>query len=164
MSLYEPNVRADAVEPDAIPLDGPTEREARVPAADERCRGRNSERAQLIVDVVALRPLARDVAEVGTVERVAAGLRHEVERRTAAIGFAEPASHCQLDFLRTRGVVAVAGHAAAVERRADVHAVDLDRAFIAASAARREEDHVGRDTAVLDAVGLDAGGVARRFP
>ena len=119
---------------------------------------------QFIVHVVALRPLARDVAEVGTAERVATGLGNEVELRAAAVGFAESAGYRQLYFLRARRVVAVSGHAAAVEGRADVHAVDLHRAFIAAAATRREEDHVGGDTAVLDTVGLDARGDCQEIP
>ncbi len=83
-------------------------------------------------------------------------LGDEVELRTAAVGLAEAARHRELHFRGARGVVAVARHAAAVEGRADVHAVDLHGAFVAAAAARREEDHVGVGAAVLNAVGLNA--------
>ena len=145
-----------AVEPHLVLHDRPAHCEAGVPAADDGGRVRDAERFQLVVDVVALRPFTGDVAEVGAVERVAAGLGDEVERRAAAIGLAETARHGDLHFLGTAGVVAVAGDAAAVERRADVHAVDLHGAFVAAAAAGGKEDHVGGDAAVLDAVGLDA--------
>ena len=153
-----------AVEPHLVSHDRAAHREARVPAPNDRGRRRDSERSEFIVHVVALRPLAGDVAEVGTAECVATGLRNEVELRAAAIGFAQSAGHRQLHFLRARRVVAVSGDAATVEGRADVHAVDLHRAFVAASATRREEDHVGRDTAVLDAVGLDARGDCQEIP
>ena len=119
-------------------------------------RVRDAVRLQRIVHVVALRPLARQAAEIRPAERVAASLRNDVELRPAAIGLAEPARYRELHFLRVRRVVAVARHAAAVERRADVHAVDLDSALVAATTARGEEDHRRVDAAVLNAVGLNA--------
>ena len=45
-----------------------------------------------------------------------------------------------LDLLRVHEIVGEARDAAAAERRPDVHAVHLDRAFVAASAPRREEE------------------------
>ena len=65
---------------------------------------RNPVRAQRVVDVVALRPLAGEAAEVGPAEGVAARLGHEVELRPAAVGFAETAGHGELHFLRRSDV------------------------------------------------------------
>ncbi len=152
------------VEPHPVALDGPTHREAGIPVLDDLGRAGNAVRLQLVVDVVGLRPGPGQVAEVGAAERVAAGLGNDVELRPAAVGLAEPAGHGELHFLGVGGVVAVAGHAAAVEGRADVHAVDLHGALVAAAAARREEDHPRVDAAVLRAVGLNAGGDRQQVP
>ena len=111
---------------------------------------------QRVVDVVALRPLPGQAAEVGSAERIAARLGNDVELRPASIGLTEPARHSELHFLGVGRVVAVARHAAAIEGRADVHPVDLNRAFVAAATARGEEDHRRVDATVLRAVGLDA--------
>jgi hypothetical protein len=134
-NVRRPHRADNAVEPDAILPDRPAEREARIPAAHDRRGRRQPVRAQLVVEVVALRPLAGDAAEVGPAEHVAAGLGHDVELRAAAIGFAEPSRDGNLDFLRVAGVVAIARDAAAVEGGADVHPVNLDRALVAAAAA-----------------------------
>ena len=82
--------------------------------------------SQRVVDVVALRPFAGQAAEEGAVERIAARLGTMLNwgpPRSAS----PPARHSELHFLGVGRVVAVARYAAAVECRADVHPVDLDR-------------------------------------
>ena len=143
-------------EPQLVAHDRPAHREAGVPVLDEARDFAEAVAAQLVVEVVALRPLAGGAPERGAVEGVAAGLGHHVEGRAAAIHLAQAARHGDLDFRGVHRVVAEAGHAAAVEGRADVHAVDLHRAFVAAPAVRGEEHHRGVG-AVVEAVVLDTG-------
>src|SRR6185369_6652330 len=114
-----------AVEPHAVALDRAAHGHAAVPAANDRRGVRDAVRAQRVVHVVALRPLAGDVAEERASVGVATGLGHQVERGAATIGLAEAAGHRHLHFGRPLRVVAEPGHAATVERRTDVHTVDL---------------------------------------
>ena len=137
-------VAPDVVEePQPVLHDRTAEREIRIPVLDQRRNVGEAVAAQRVVEIVALRPLARRAQKSGAAERVATRLGDQVERRAAAVGFAEPARDRDLDFRRFADRIAEAGHAAAVERRPDIHAVDLNRAFVAAAAARREE--IGRD-------------------
>ena len=145
-----------AEEPQPIAHDWTAEREVRVVVLDEAWHLVDAEAPQLVVQVARLRPLAGVAHEVGAAEVVAAGSRNHVERRAAAIGLAETARDRHLDFRGVRRVVAEPGDAAAVERRSDVHAVDLDRAFVAASAACGEEVH-HRIGARVETRGLNAG-------
>ncbi len=141
-------VAADVVEePQAVPDDRTTQREVRVPVLDQGRHVGQPVATQLVVQVVALRPLAGGAEEGGAAERVAAGLRNEVEGRPAAIGLTETAGDRHLNLGRFADRITEAGDAAAIERRPDVHAVDLNRAFIAASTARGEEvgGHAGAD-------------------
>ncbi len=148
----------DSVKPDPIAHDRAAHGHARIPVAYDLRGIGDTERSQLVVDVVALRPLAGQAAEKRSAERVAARFWNDVELRPAAVGFTESTGHGELHFLGVRCVIAVSGHAAAVERRADVHAVHLYGAFIASAAPRREEHHRRIDAAILNAVGLDPRG------
>ena len=160
-----------AVEPDAVAEERAAEREVGVPVLDQHVLIDEPEAAQLVVEIAALRPLARDAAEVGAAERVAARLRHHVECRPAAIHFREPSGDRDLHFRGIRHVVLISRHPAAPDRRAHVHAVDLNVAFAAAAAARGEEVVGGRgaraETGSLDArhagqvVAVAAGGGQR---
>ena len=133
-------VASDVVEePQPVLHDRTTQREIGIPVLDQRRNIRDAETAKRVVEIVALRPLARQAQESSAAERVPSGLRDEIERRAAAIGLAEAARDRHLDFGGFADRVAETGHAAAVERRPDVHPVDLDGAFVAASAPRREE-------------------------
>ena len=114
------------------------------------------QRAQVVVDVARLSPLARVAGKAGPAERVAAGLRDDVEGRAAAVGLAEAARNGHLHFRGVRHVVQVPGHAATVAWRAHVHPVELDEAFGVPPAARREEVVDGRRAAP------EAGGLNRR--
>ena len=141
-------VAAEVVEePETVLDDRTAEREVRIPVLDQRRDVRETEAFQFIGQVVALRPLAGRAEEGGARERVAASLGNEVELRSAAIDLAEAAGDRHLDLGRLTNRIAEARDAAAVERRPDVHAVDLNRAFIATSAARGEEvrGHTGAD-------------------
>ena len=82
-------------------------------------------------------PLLTPASVDGALDGVAAGLRHDVHRRSADFRFAEAAGRRERDFLRVADVGDVARHAAAVERRADAEAVHLQAAFVAAPARRR---------------------------
>ena len=72
---------------------------------------------------------------------VAPGLRHDAERRSRHLGFAEAGRHGERDLLRVGDVGVVAGHAAAVARGADAEAVDLQSPLVAVAPAGRAEDH-----------------------
>ena len=97
------------------------------------------------VGVVAADHAAADARDVdGAADRVAAGLRHDVHRRAADLGFAESAGRREADLLRVADVGHVARHAAAAERCADVEAVDLQAALGAAAAGTAEHDEARR--------------------
>ena len=82
-------MRADqpgvAVEPEAVAKNRSAQREAGVPVLDERRLIAESQRPQVVVDVARLPPVAGEAGEPVPAERVAAGLRDDVERRAAAI-------------------------------------------------------------------------------
>src|SRR4029450_7011873 len=99
---------------------------------------------QPIVEVAPLRPLARRAAECGAAERIAASLWNDVERGPSAVSLPHATCDGHLDFLRVDEIVGKARDAATAERRPDIHAVELNRAFVAASAARGEEEIHGR--------------------
>ncbi len=88
-----------AEEPRAIPLDGSADGDAGVPVLDDFRQFTDAERPQPVVEVVALRPPSGGAAEERPAEVVATRLRHEVELRSAAVGFAESAGHRDLHFL-----------------------------------------------------------------
>ena len=67
-SWWVPIVRTLAEEPDAVAEDRAAEREVGVPVLDQRRQVGEAERAQLVVDVAALRPLAGEAAEVDAAE------------------------------------------------------------------------------------------------
>ena len=127
-----------AEEPDAVAQDRAAEREVGVPVPDQRRPGRRTRSSRSSSSM--LLPCAHSPArlrEVEAAERVAAGLRNHVERRPAAVHFGQAAGDRDLHFGGVGHVVLIARHAAAADRGADVHAVDLDVAFAAAAAARR---------------------------
>jgi len=121
-------------------LDWTANREVRVVVLDQARRLRDTRAAQPIVEIASLRPLAGRAAEGGAGEPVAAALGNDVERRASAVALAHAARDRHLDLLRVHEIVGEARDAAAAERRPDVHAVDLDGAFLAASTPRREEE------------------------
>src|SRR5207253_1369663 len=88
-------VRADgarvAIEPHAVPQNRSAHRDVAVVALDERRLLAEIQRAEVVVDVARLSPLAGVAHEAGPAERVAAGLRDDVEGRSAAVGLAEAA-------------------------------------------------------------------------
>ena len=135
-------------EPDLVALDRPAQREVAVPVLQKSRRFGEAQRAQLVVDVGGLAPLAGPTAEDVPAETVAASLGDDVERGGTAVGFAQAAGDRHLDFDRVVHVVRVVGHTAAVERRPDVQAVDLNRALVGAAATGREEVGVRPDTVV----------------
>ena len=105
------------------------------------------------------RPSPGDVGGVdAALERVAAGLRHDAERRSADFGFAEAAGRRHRDFRRVADVDDVARHAGAVERGAGVQAVHLKTRFVVASARAAEHEHAGRHLDVEVRAGLSRGG------
>src|SRR5262245_59944716 len=108
----------------------------------------------MVVDVARLSPLPRIAGEAGAAERIAAGLRDDVERWSAAIALAEAARDGHLHLRRVRHVVEVPGDAANVARRTDVHSIELNETLCVSAAARREEVLDGRRTA-SEARGLD---------
>ena len=73
---------------------------------------------------------------------VATFLRHDVQRRAADLGFAETAGRRQHHFLRVVDVRDVRGYAGTVERSANTDAVDLQAAFVRASARAAEHHHL----------------------
>ena len=160
VSTCDPIVAGVGEEPDPVPLDRTADGDVVVPVLPQRRRVAEAERAQRIVDVGRLSPLPGEAAEVVAAEGVAARLRDDVEHRRAAIRFAKAAGDRHLDLGRVVHVVHVARDAAAVARRPDVQAVDLDRALVAAAAARGEEVVAGR-TPVLKPVAWIAGTAAR---
>ena len=134
-------VRTHVVEePQPVPLDGSAQREVRVPVLDEARRFRNPGAPQPIVEVARLRPCAGRTGECRTTEVVATRFRNDVEGWSAAVGLPHSAGDGHLQLLCVREIVGKTRDAAAVERRPDVHAVDLDRSLVAASPPRREEE------------------------
>jgi hypothetical protein len=127
-------------EPQPIALDRTADREVGVPVLDESRRLRDPDTAQVIIEVAALRPLAGVADERGATVVVAAGLGNDVEGRPAAVALAHAAGDRHLHFLRVHEVVGEARDAAAAKRGTDVHAVHLNRAFVATPAPRREEE------------------------
>src|SRR5207244_11665390 len=107
-----------------------------------------------VFSVTRLPRLSCIAGAAGPSERVAAGLRDDVESRAAAVGLAEAAGDGHLHFGGVRHVVQVAGHAAAIPWRAHVHPVELDEAFGAPPATRREEV-VNRRRAAAETGGLN---------
>ena len=131
-------------EPQLVALDRSANGPADVPQLDQAGGLGHALGPKGVVDVVALRPAAGAGDEEGALELVAAGHRHDVQDGTAGFGVAQVAGDRDLHFLRVGDVVGVAGHAAAVERGADVEAVELDGALVAGPAVRREEARVHR--------------------
>ena len=129
------------VEPELVLLDRPAERGARVVIVVDRRRVLNSERLQRRIEIVALRPRPGAAREQFALERVATGFRNDVQINAALLRFAETAGQVHLHFLCVRGVHDVARHAAAVEGRADVQAVERHVALVAAAAMTREDPH-----------------------
>ncbi len=122
-----------AVEPELVAHDGPAHRIAHIPLVVQL--------RERYVLVAALRPRTRSVAEHSAAEGVAAGLRDQIDARGAAVGLARCAANGHDDFRCGRGVIAELGGAAAVEDRADVHAVDLNGALVAVAPTGREHGH-----------------------
>ena len=89
-----------AEEPDAVAEDGAAVREVGVPVLDQRREVGEVEAAQFVIEIAALRPLAREAAVVHPAEAVAAGLRNHVERRAAAVDFRQAAGDGDLHFRR----------------------------------------------------------------
>src|SRR6185503_18666542 len=127
------------VEPQAVFDDRTAEREVGVPVLDQAGHLRQPEPDQLVIQVVALRPFAREAEEACATEGVAARFRDQVEGGATAIDLAESAGDRHLDLGRFADRIAETGDAAAVEGRPDVHAVDLDRTFIASASSGGEE-------------------------
>ena len=116
-----------AVEPETILRNRAAEREAGVPVLDDRGHLGDAEGDKLGVEVARLRPFASVAAEGAATEGIAARLGNHVEGRSTAIDLTETADDRDLHFRGVRCVVAELGYAAAVERGADVHAVDVGR-------------------------------------
>src|SRR5688572_31191555 len=95
----------------------------------------------MLVDVVALRPLAGGAEEALAGEAIATGFGDEVDERTADFALAEAAGERQLHFLRVGGVDDVTRRTAAVERRARAQTIDVGAAFVAASPVAVEDPH-----------------------
>ena len=96
---------------------------------------------QLLGEVAGLHAAAEAGEEDVRPEGVAAGARHDVDRRPADFGFTESARRRDRNLLRVLDVLPVARDAAAVQRRAGIQAIDLRAAFVAAAAAATEHDH-----------------------
>src|SRR4030095_3943478 len=127
---------ADVVEePQPVTLDRTADGEVGIPVLDQSGRLGDTDAFQIVVEVAPLRPLPCRATERGPAERIAAGPGNDVERRPAAIALPHPAGDGHLDFLSVDEVVGEARDAAAADRRSDIHAVDLNRAFVATPAA-----------------------------
>ena len=98
-------------------------------------------RRQLVVEVVAARPVAGVAVERLPAEAVAARARDDVHHGTAGIRFAHAARHGHRRFVGVHGVEDVRRHAAAVECRGDRQPVHRHAAFVGLAAARAEERH-----------------------
>src|SRR5439155_9899360 len=77
-------------------------------------------------------------------QRVAAGLRHDAERRSTDFRFTETAGRGRGDFLSVPDVRHVARHAGAVERRAGVQAIHLETRLVVPATGAAEHQHAGR--------------------
>lgn len=73
------------VEPDPVALDWATQREVAVPILPERRSVGETERAQAVVDIGCLSPLAGPAAKEVSIKVVAAGLGDDVERGCAPV-------------------------------------------------------------------------------
>ena len=122
-NALHPDLRAEipvaAEEPEPIPHDRTTERSAPVVGLDH-ARGLTEvrvERADLVGQVVAARPVTGSVVERSAREDVAAGARDDVHDRPADVALAEAATHVDGDFVGVHRVIDIRGEAAAARRR-----------------------------------------------
>jgi hypothetical protein len=141
-----------AKEPEPVAFDRAAVRNARVVGADDAWRLADADGAQLVVQVVAPRPVARVVDERLTAELVAARTRYEVHHRSADVRLAEAACDGHSDLVDVHRIEDVGRDSAAIERRRDRHAVDRHAPFVDRATTRREEGHCrrGGERAVVD--------------
>ena len=131
--------------PQAVLLDRTANTAGVVPLFDERARRGEPTRPELVAVVAADPP----VGHAGEVDRsahhVATRLGHDAQRRAADLGLAKAAGRGHHDLLRVGDVGGVGRHAAAVEGRANVQAVDLQPALVSAPARAAEHGHLRGD-------------------
>ena len=131
--------------PESILLDRAAKAEGVVPQLQQTARRAESRGLQLRCVVGADHAFADPGEEQRPTQRVSARLRDDAERRPGHFGVAEAGGHREGDFLRVGDVRVVAGHAAAISRRADAKAVHLQASFVAiAPTGGAEDDHAGR--------------------
>ena len=129
-----------SVEPQPVADDRTAIGDAGVVRLDDARRFGDADAAQLIVEVVAARPVACQAGERRPPEGVAARARDDVHDRAAGVGLTEAAAHADRDFLDADRIVDVRRHAAAA-RRSDRHSAHGHAPFIAGTAVGGEERH-----------------------
>ena len=88
--------------------------------------------------IVGLEFLARPAEEDRSLERVAAGLRHDVQHQPRGLRLTEAAGRRERDFLRVADVRHISGWLVAANGRTDVQPVDGETALVVAAAMDRE--------------------------
>src|SRR5439155_24301280 len=132
-------------EPNPVRLDRPADAHVVVPQLQQCVRCGQTARPQ-ILRVVAAHHSRGYAGEVyRTLDGVAAGLRHDAECRSSDFRLAQTAGGGHRHFGRVADVGHVARDAGAVERGSGHQAIDLQTAFVVASAGPAEHEHTGCD-------------------
>src|SRR4029453_12705718 len=128
-------------EPEPVPLDRPAERSTDVPGVVQGRRIQDAGGFLRRIDVVTLRPRAGSASKALTLEYVASRLGNDVQVDPARLHFAQSTGERELELGRVGRVHDVARHAAAVEGRSNIEAIDLHVPFVSTSTVAREDPH-----------------------
>ena len=92
------------VKPQLVLSDGPAETAGHIPQLEQLAGRRQAGGFQRVAVIAAHHPAAHAGPVEGALDRIAAGLRHDTQRRAADLRFAEAAGRGERDFLRVGDV------------------------------------------------------------